>query len=158
MSILRAAAVLPLLLPLSCGYQVGGLYEHRDVKVEIFDTQSDRRTHEFDLTNAVVHEMAARGIRVNAKEAPVTLRGRISDIRTPAVVDQTKTDVVLVGSLFYDVEIELVDNGTGRRLWSDRTSESVSFTSRRGQSLQSARAEIFDRLARWVVTRLEKEW
>ena len=29
----------------ACGYQVGGLYPERDVRIETFDNISDRRTH-----------------------------------------------------------------------------------------------------------------
>jgi hypothetical protein len=152
----RLRLLLPALL-VSC--QVGGLYDDApEVRVEIFDTQSERRFHEFDLTHAVVHELSARGIRVNAPEAPYTLKGRILDIRTPAVVDQTRTDVVVVGSVLFRLEILLVKNATGDLVWRDERVETVSYTSQRGETFHSARAEIFDRLARWIVTRFEKEW
>jgi hypothetical protein len=136
---------LPLLLALacsSCGYEVGNLYEIRDVKVDMFDTQSDRRTHEFDLTDAVVHEISARGIRVNAKDAAYTLKG---------------TDQVLVGSLLFTVEIRLIDSN-GTELWKDVKSESASFTGARGENFESARQQVFYRLARWVVTHFQKSW
>jgi hypothetical protein len=151
---------LPLLLALacsSCGYEVGNLYEIRDVKVDMFDTQSDRRTHEFDLTDAVVHEISARGIRVNAKDAAHTLKGRILDIRTPSLVDQKGTDQVLVGSLLFTVEIRLLD-ANGTELWKDVRSESASFTGARGENFESARQQVFYRLARWVVTHFQKSW
>ena len=86
---------LPLFLALgcsSCGYELGNLYEIRDVRVETFENVSERRTQEFDLTDSIIHEMTARGIRVNAKDAAYTLKGRILDIRTPSVVDQKLTD------------------------------------------------------------------
>ena len=110
---------LPLLLGLavaSCGYEVGNLYEIRDVKVDIFENNSERRTHEFDLTEAVVREMSARGIRVNARDAAYILKGRILDIRTPSVVDQKNTDQVVVGSLLFSLEIRLID-AHGTALW-----------------------------------------
>jgi len=150
---------LPTFLPLLLGAcQVGDLYEYKDVRVDVFDNVSERRTHEFDLTRAVLHEMASRGIRVNGKDAPHTLKGRILDLRTPAIVDQAKTDVLLVGSLLFQVEIWLVDNRTGGTVWKESRTEAASFTAARGESFQSARQEVFDRLARWVVTRFEKEW
>ena len=152
---------LPLLLlalaASSCGYQVGNLYEVRDVKVDIFENSSERRTHEFDLTDAVVREMAARGIRVNARDAAYTLKGRILDIRTPSVVDQKNTDQVVVGSLLFSVEIRLID-AHGTELWKDVRNETSSFTTARGESFETARQKVFDRLARWVVAHLEKQW
>jgi len=153
---------LPLLLLLalaasSCGYEVGNLYEVRDVKVDIFENSSERRTHEFDLTDAVVREMAARGIRVNARDAAYTLKGRILDIRTPSVVDQKNTDQVVVGSLLFSLEIRLID-AHGTELWKDVRNESSSFTTARGESFETARQKVFVRLARWVVSHLEKQW
>jgi hypothetical protein len=151
---------LPLLLALaaaSCGYEVGNLYDVRDVKVDIFENNSERRTHEFDLTDAVVREMAARGIRVNARDAAYTLKGRILDIRTPSVVDQKNTDQVVVGSLLFSLEIRLID-AHGTELWKDIRNETSSFTTSRGESFETARQKVFDRLARWVVAHLEKQW
>ena len=151
---------LPLILALacgSCGYEIGNLYEIRDVKVDIFENNSERRTHEFDLTDAVVHEIAARGIRVNAKDAAYTLKGRILDIRTPALVDQKNTDLVVVGSLLFSLEIRLID-ANGNEVWKDTRAESASFALARGESFESARQKVFDRLARWVVAHLEKAW
>jgi hypothetical protein len=152
---------LPALVPaaLLAACRVGGLYEdYPDVRVEIFDNVSERRTHEFDFTAAVVQEMASRGIRVNRGNAPYTLKGRILDLRTPSVVDQARTDVVLVGSLQLRMEIWLVDNRTGATVWKDDRVEAVSFSTARGESFQSARQEMIDRVARWVVTRFEKDW
>ncbi len=153
----RFLAPAALLLAASCGYRVGRLYETRDVKVDVFDNASERRTFEFDLTGAVVHEMAARGIRVNRSGAPVTLKGRIEDIRTPPLVDQAKTDQVLVGSLHYRLVIWLV-GADGVERWKHSRNESVSYTPSRGESVETARREMVDRLARWVVTHFEKEW
>lgn len=152
-----SSALIPAVLMAACRF--GGLYEdYPDVRVEIFDNVSERRTHEFDLTAAVVQEMAARGIRVNKSKAAYTLKGRILDLRTPSVVDQARTDVVLVGSLRLHVEIWLVDNRTGATVWKDDRAEAVSFSSARGESFHSARQEMMDRVARWVVTHFEKEW
>lgn len=152
---IRAALVAGFLAS-SCGYQVGGLYAVHAVRVETFDNVSERRTHEFDLTEAVVRELAARGMRVNAHDAEVTLRGRILDIRNPAVVEG-KLDVQVVGSLQLRVEIQLEDR-EGKVRWRDERTEAVSFAVARGESLESARREVFDRLARWVVVHFEKEW
>jgi hypothetical protein len=151
---------LPLLLALataSCGYEIGNLYEIRDVKVEMFDNQSERRTHEFDLTDAVIREISSRGIRVNAKDAAYTLKGRILDLRTPSVVDQAGTDQVLVGSLALTLEIRLID-ANGTELWKDHRGETASYTIARGESFETARQKVFDKLCRWVVAHLEKQW
>jgi hypothetical protein len=139
----------------SC-YTVGGLYETRNVKVDVFDNTTERRTQEFDLTSAVVHEMTSRGLRVNSPDAPVTLMGKIVDMRTPTVVSGD-LNAVVVGSLSIRLQIRLV-NADGKDVWKDETTQSASFTSTRGQTFDSARAEAYDRLARWVVAHFEKEW
>lgn len=152
--------VVPLALLLgSCGaYEIGGLYdeETRSVRVEIFDNVSERRTHEFDLTNAVIHEMITRGLRVNTRDAAYTLKGRILDIRNPQAV-AGQLDTVLVGSLLFRVEITLV-GPDGKARWRDERTETASFTAARSETLESSRQQVFDRLARWVVTHFEKEW
>ena len=141
----------------SCGYEIGNLYEIRDVKVDIFENLSERRTHEFDLTEAVVHEIASRGVRVNAKDAAYTLKGKILDIRTPSLVDQKTTDQVLVGSLLFNVEIRLID-ANGNEVWRHARAEQAPFAAARGESFETARQRVFDRLARWVASHLEKQW
>ncbi len=57
----------------ACGYQVGGLYPERDVRVETFDNTSERRTHEFELTGSVIRELTAeRRARVELAHAAPT--------------------------------------------------------------------------------------
>jgi len=155
--VIRPLAPLLALLVGSCGYEIGNLYEIRDVKVDMFDNVSERRTHEFDLTDSVVHEIATRGIRVNARDAAYTLKGRILDIRTPSLVDQKNTDQVVVGSLAMTLEIRLID-ANGTELWKDVRTETSSITAQRGETFESARQRVFNRLSRWVVSHLEKEW
>jgi hypothetical protein len=153
---LLSLAALGLLLS-ACGYRLGGLYAIRDVRVEIFDNESERRTHEIDLSSAILQELVSRGIRVNHPQAPYTLKGRITDLRTPSLVDERNTDVILVGSLAFLVEIRLI-GPDGSEVWRDRRSEAVSYTQARGETFETARQQVFDRLARWVLTHFEKDW
>jgi hypothetical protein len=155
--VIRPLVPLLALLAGSCGYEIGNLYEIRDLKVDMFDNLSERRTHEFDLTDSVVHEIATRGIRVNARDAAYTLKGRILDIRTPSLVDQKNTDQIVVGSLVMTLEIRLID-ANGTELWKDIRTESSSITAERGETFETARQKVFNRLSRWVVSHLEKEW
>ena len=154
---IRRLSVLLALASSSCGYEVGNLYEIRDLRIETFENQSERRTQEFDLTDSIVHAIAARGIRVNAKDAAYTLKGKIVDIRTPSLVDEKITDKVVVSSLMFALEIRLLD-ANGNEVWKDSRAETASFTAARGESFESARQKVFDRLARWVVAHLEKQW
>jgi hypothetical protein len=155
--VIRRTAFLLALSLASCGYEIGNLYEIRDVKVDMFDNISERRTHEFDLTDAVVSEISSRGIRVNARDAAYTLKGRLLDIRTPSLVDQKNTDQTVVSSLTMTLEIRLIDQ-SGNELWKDIHTESSSITPQRGETFDSVRQKVFNRLSRWVVSHLEKEW
>lgn len=140
-----------------CGYQAGGLVEHRRVKLSMFDNATERRTHEFDLTDAVAREMASEGIAVNAADAPVELVGRIRDFREPAIVT-TGQDEVLISSVSIELEISLVRRSDRKVIWSDFRREAASFATQRGESRETARQEVLYRLARWTVTKLEKDW
>ena len=153
------SALPPLLILLAagCGYEAGGLYPEREVAVRTFDNVSERRTEELDLTNAVVHEMTTRGFRVNRSGAPLTLKARILDVRTPSLVDQRDTDQTLVSSVLVRVEAVLLD-AEGKERWREERVERVSFTPTRSESFLTARQEAYDRLARWIVTKFEREW
>ena len=107
--------------------------------------------------NDGVGEIASRGIRVNARDAAYTLKGRINEIRTPTLVTQKNTDDVIVGSVRFSIEIRLID-ANGNEVWKDHHVESASFTPARGESFETGRQRVFDRLARWVVAHLEKQW
>ena len=140
----------------ACGYQVGGLYPERDVRVETFDNTSERRTHEFELTGSVVRALTSRGFRVNGTGAPLVLRGRLIDMKTPSVVDQVDTDEVIVGSLV--VRLEITITGPDGRERRDERTERIPYTPSRAESFETARREAFDRLTRWVVVHFEKDW
>ena len=142
---------------LGCGYRVGGLVEHSKVRLSLFDTASERRLHEFDLTQAVAREMAGAGIAVNSPDSTVELTGRISDFREPPVVTTGK-DETLIASVSIRLEVSLRRRSDGTILWSDSRAESASFATQRLESRETARQEVFDRLARWVVTKLESDW
>jgi len=158
---LRLPSLFPLLISLllltACGYSAGGLYEHRAVRVRLFDNNDERRLHEFDLTRAVVRELQAGGVRVNTTDAPVELLGSIVEITQPTAVEG-KQDVVVVGSVAFRIQVVLRDIKSGRDLSTSEHIESASFSTARAESLETARQEVFDRLARWIVSRLEKDW
>lgn len=140
-----------------CHYQIGGLLEHPKVKLSIFDNGTERRTHEIDLTAAVARELAGSGVALNSPEATVELVGRIVDFREPTLVE-TGQDEVLVSSVSIRLELSLLRRSDGQAIWTDARTESASFATQRLESRETARQEVFDRLARWVVTKLEKDW
>jgi len=154
---IRILAPILVLAVAGCAYTAGDLIEHEAVIVKIIDNVDERRTHEFELTRAVNRELAARGVRVNDPDAGVELRGRILEITEPSVVEGTG-DVVVVGAVAFRLEVTLLDRGTGKEISKSEKIETASFSSGRSETRETARREVYDRLARWVVTRLEKDW
>jgi len=49
------------------------------------------------------------------------------------------------------LEIRLID-ANGTELWKDVRTEASSITAQRGETFESARQRVFDRLARWTVS------
>lgn len=139
-----------------CGYSVGGLIE-RDTAVSLphFDNLSERREHEFSLHRAVARELQARGVRID-DAAPVVMRGKILEITEPVRVEGG-SDQPIVQSVVYRVEITLVSRADGREISKRVLEESASFSQGRLENSETARQAVIDRLARRVVSLLEKE-
>ncbi|MBI2931870.1 MAG: hypothetical protein HYY16_09480 [Planctomycetes bacterium] len=142
-----------------CAYSIGpgALYAHSSVRVQVADNLDERRTHEFDLTQAVVRQLQAGGVRVNAPDATARLNLTIVGIDEPALVEG-RLDVVQVGAVSFRVRLTLTDVATGKLLVTGEHAESASFAQTRGESRDTARQEVFDRLARWAASKLEKDW
>lgn len=153
----RLPALALLLAAASCGYTAGDLRESRRVKLRILENFDERRTHEFDLTRAIARELAARGVQVNAADADVELQGTILSVTQPSVVEG-RSDVIVVGAVSFRLEIAVVDAKTGAPRRKMERTESASFSTDRAESRETARQEVFDRLAEWAVRALEKDW
>lgn len=158
---LPGPVLIGLLLPgiAGCGYRIGPgeVYAWRSVKLEIFDSRPERRTHEFALSHVIARELLDSGIRVNASDAPFILKGDIVsyDERVSAV---DALDVPLAGSLTMVIHVRLADAKTGDVVMEDSRRERSSFSYRRDETREMARREVYDRLARWVATKLEHDW
>ena len=151
-----ALIFLPWML-LSCSYRMGGLISHSEVGLEILDNRTERRGHEFDLSSLLAREMIGAGIVVNAPEAPVKLVGEIVNFDQPEVVE-TGQDDVLVGSVAIRLELSLLSTRDNEVIWKEVRTESALFSVARDESRDTAKQEVFARLARWAVTKLENDW
>jgi hypothetical protein len=153
------AAAWALAALAGCGYAVGPdeLYAHRSVRVDIADNIDERRTHEFDLTQVLVRQLQASGVRVNQPDATTRMLVDITEVREPALVE-AELDRVTVGSVAVRIRVRLVDVATGAETLSEEHIEAVPFAPDRGRTRDTARAEVFDRLARWATSKLEKDW
>ena len=142
-----------------CGYAIGhdALYQVRSVEMRILYTRSERRLHEFELSQAVSRELLGSGIRVNSPSAKHVLTGRIEAFEQPVLVVDAN-DVPLVGSVSVRLRIQLTEKNKKEPIVEEVRTESAGFTNQRNESAETARREVFDRLARWVVTKLERRW
>jgi hypothetical protein len=141
-----------------CGYTAGRLYAYDNLAVPIFQNDSARRINEFDLTDAVVRELQSSGVTVNPASPRHRLEGRITAIEQPRLAEDRDSNVI-VGSFSVVVEIRVVDPADGRELvkWINRRF-AASFAVGRGQTLETARAQVFDQVAKWVMEQLEEKW
>lgn len=144
----------------SCGYSAKPLVreEYRTVAIAIFENPTVRRAHEFDLTNAVTRMVHARTpYRIASRDAAdLVLEGTILDYRTPALVEDRR-DAVIESRVDITLQVVLTDRA-GKTVWQGSAVRGAEFSTRRGESEDSARAEAIESLARWAVTTLEEKW
>jgi len=152
------AAVLSLV---SCGYSAGPLVPEgvRTVAVLIFENDTFRREIEVELTRAVAEEFHARtNLRVvgDPAAADLVVRGRISSFSERVLADREHNEVT-ESSVVVEIVVVLENRVAG-------TTRSVTLSVRepystiKGQTLASARAEAFENLAEKVVYSLENDW
>jgi hypothetical protein len=138
------------------GYRKGA----ETVAVPVFDNLTTRRGQEFDLTNVVAREVATRTpFRVvgSTAGADLVIRGTIVQFSQPALV-QGESDEVLEGSVLISLQVRLIDGRSGKVLRDVTRSDWASLVPARGETVDTARFEVFDRLAQWVVRQLEEPW
>ncbi|OHB69747.1 MAG: hypothetical protein A2W23_02285 [Planctomycetes bacterium RBG_16_43_13] len=150
-------SVLLLLVAVGCGYNVGGLYEVKSVSVPIFENSTLRRMYEIELTEVVTRHLQAQGIKVNMVDTEYELLGEIADYDRPSAVE-TKSDQVIVGTVVIKLNVKLKNKKTGAIMMEDSKTETAQVVGARGETEDVVREEVFDRLARWVATRLESKW
>jgi hypothetical protein len=80
--------------------------------LDVFDTTSERREHEFDFSLRLARELQTHGVEVNAPHATHVLRGRIVRVEEPRVVEGRLEEPV-VGSFRIDLEFQVVNLASG---------------------------------------------
>ncbi len=145
---------------LGCGYSAPTYVgpEGASISVPIFENKTLWRGREFELTHAVVKNIQERtSYRVASKEsADLVLEGEILEYRTPGLLDD-RVDRVLQSQVAMQVNVRLV-NKAGEVLTEKNAWFSAEFSTQRGESEATARAEATEKAARWAVTCLETPW
>lgn len=158
------------LLLVGCGYMIGGAYppEVRTVAVPIFESDSNRRGIELQLTEAVQHQIKTRTPFLIAKQpyADTILTGRIVSADKRML---TISPLDLPRELQLDLAIHVTweDARTGRILQERNLPldpdtvhlvAQAEFAPELGQSLATASQEAVDRLAIRIVDMMESPW
>lgn len=170
----RGLALLVLMVcsafPSGCGYAVGSPYsaEIRSIYVPTFQSSSNRRGLEFQLTEAVIKQIQMRTPfrLVDEDAADTRLTGRLisadkSVLGVNGYSDARELQVNLV------VEVTWEDLRTGKILKERavpitpdiiRQTAQASFAPEVGQSLATANQQALDALARNIVDMMESPW
>lgn len=158
---LALGALSALVLAAGCGYSTDRLAmpEAKSIAVPVFDNLTFRRGHEFALTEAVVKQIQARTPYrvVGRDEADLVLSGVIEDYRLPAVISGRR-DVLIQSTVSIRIRITVTDRRTGKVVRTAVGTEHADLVGQRGEGEGTASVEAYERLARWVVTRLEPSW
>jgi hypothetical protein len=170
----RLAACIGLWLALSascgCGYTVGAPFsrEISSVHVPIFNSGSNRRFLEYQLTEAVQKQVQQRSHfrLVKEDEADTILTGRIIDLRKSAL-GQTRNSDARELQVNLLVEVTWEDTRSGKILRQQRVplppemlqlAAQAEFAPEVGQSLATGDQTAINRLARNIVDMMEEPW
>jgi hypothetical protein len=161
---------LALLTTSGCGYTVGAPFspEIRSVHVPIFNSGSNRRFLEYQLTEAVQKQIQQRSHfrLVKEDEADTRLTGRIIDLRKSAL-GQTRNSDARELQVNLLVEVTWEDVHSGKILRQQRVplppemlqlAAQAEFAPEVGQSLATADQTAINRLARNIVDMMETPW
>jgi hypothetical protein len=166
----RLLLILPLCLVAGCGYTIGGNYrtELRTVEVPIFQSESDRRGVEFQLTEAVQKQVKLRTPFRLAKApyADTRLTGRIVSV-DKRLIGLSGTDEGRELQYSVAVQVTWEDLNTGRILAQENVPiepdmihlvSDAEFAPEVGQSMATGEQQALDRLARRIVELMEVPW
>ncbi|MBI2922750.1 MAG: hypothetical protein HYY18_16985 [Planctomycetes bacterium] len=165
---MRALALAALGALLSgCGYTVGEpvIEGAHSVAVPMVANASLRRGnefgvggHELDLTQAIRDMVLSRtGYRIAAEgDADLIATTEITDYDTPFLVEDV-ADRPLLSNVSIQVRL-VIRRRDGTVVYEGTRREHGTFVPTRDQDESTGRAEAMEKLARWVVSRLEGGW
>ena len=170
MNLPRFGTLLVLLASAGCGYTVGAPFspEIRSVHVGLFNSGSNRRFLEYQLTEAVQKQIQQRSHfrLVKESDADTRLTGRIIDLRKTAL-GQTRNSDARELQVNLQVEVTWEDIRSGQILAQQRVAlppellqlaAQAEFAPEVGQSLATADQSAVNRLARNIVDMMEVPW
>ena len=166
----RCLLIVPVFSSVGCGYMLGSFHggDVRTVAVPVFESNSNRRGIEYQLTEAVQNEIKARTPFRIAKEpyADTRLKGRIIEIRKRPLGENRYDDPrALQYSLSVQVVWEDLRNGN---VLAEQTipinpvglslETNADFSPELGQSQATANQKAIQQLAAQIVDRMEAPW
>lgn len=141
-----------------CGYRTLA-DNHQTIAVPIFENKTVYHGHEFEFTRLVHQRILAQTpwlLTDHQDQADFLLSGELMNYTRPALIEGVD-DQVIVSRVAITLRIVLTDLKTGKTIYEGSRTESGSLISMRGQTEVSARAEVFNKLARWVTASVTTE-
>jgi hypothetical protein len=150
------------MLASGCGYSTNPLeYEGVEtIAVPVFENKTLWRGHEFVLTQVVCQQIRQfTGYRLvdRPQEADLVLEGEIVDYRLPVSVED-RDDRAVESQVAMTLRLRVRNNRVGKQLFCRQRTVVAEFSGLRGESELTARNECISKLARWVVSCLQKGW
>jgi len=147
---------------LGCGYSAQPLIasHYKTIALDIFKNRTRYRDFEFTLADALKNEITSKtGLRIVPRDkAETLLTGTILEYTQP-VLTETEDDQVREIEVKITLAFEWKDLRTGRVIHSrTRFTESAQAKFDRGQTRQSAAAEVLTDVAEEIINDLEMEW
>lgn len=141
-----------------CGYRpTCYIKDATTIALPIFENNSTWRGCEFDLTNRVRGEIIIRTpLRLTkaSETADLVLSGEIVDYTRPVQVEDDM-DRVIQSKVSLTLKVLVKDQRTDKVVYKGSQTAAAEFVTSRGENETAARYEVYEKLARWVVSRLE---
>jgi hypothetical protein len=162
--LILVAIVCGCLLPAGCDYSDEWLYPEQvsSVYVEMFDSASFRRGHEYVLTDALAKRIEAETpykIISNRNRADTVLSGYITAVGETILADEYHTGEPLEKQFEITAVVSWKNLKTGELLIdSEKASAAASFSTFQDQDTEYASRLAANRLAERIVEMMQKSW
>ena len=139
----------------ACGYHCLPVTD-QTITVPVFENRTIYHGQEFEFTQLVHQRIITQTpfrLTDQKEQADFLLSGEIIDYTKPALIEG-RNDQVIVSQIAITLKITLTDLKSGKIVHEGCCTETAELISTRGETEISARAEVFEKLARWVAAQL----
>ena len=158
----KQCLVLAVLCLVGCGYTAKRPFGHqvKTIHLPVFENRTFRRGLEFELATALRRELLTKTpLRiVDRPDADSVLKGEIVQVDQKVLGENILDEPIETRDKVF-VDFEWRDLRTGRTLVKARSMvEAAEFIAQRGESFDTAAAEVLRDLAERIVERMAEDW